>query len=276
MKKVLFLSVLFMLACLIASAQNVAPNQTDSKGLKQGLWEEKTATGISKGQFVNDQKDGNWISYGANGNFSKLEVYSKGMRDGIYIEIDQRGYLVSEMYYKNNLLDGTAKKFFYGTNPASVIEYKEGKMNGKKKVYYENAAGKLTEESSYTNDIKDGPSNFFSSIGDPIAEYMYRNGLLEGIQKTYYPGKKLMNEQEYLHNIEQGLYKEYYENGSVKMEGKYENGLKSGKWSEFGEDGKLKADGMYVNDQKEGKWAEYDATGKAIKYIKYVNGAEKQ
>lgn len=125
MKKVLFLSVLFMFTCFLASAQNAAPNQTDSKGLKQGQWEEKTATGISKGLYLNDKKDGNWISYGANGNFSKLEVFSKGVHDGIVIEIDQRGYLVSEMYYKNDLLDGVAKKFYYGTNPASVIEYKE-------------------------------------------------------------------------------------------------------------------------------------------------------
>ena len=248
----------------------------DSKGQKQGSWEEKTATGISKGQFVDNLKEGNWISYGSNGNFSKLEVYIKGKREGIYIEVDQRGYLVSEMYYKDDMLDGTAKKFFYGTNPASVIEYKAGKINGKKKIYYENAAGKLTEESNFVDDVKDGASNFFSANGDPIAEYIYKNGSLEGIQKSYYQGKKLMSEQEYLHNVEKGSYKEYYENSKVKEEGKYENGKKSGKWTEYSEDGKLKADGMYVNDLKEGKWNEYDDAGKIVRTLKFVGGAEKQ
>jgi uncharacterized protein len=276
MKRILLTSMMFVLVTLFVSAQNATPNQTDSKGLKQGQWEEKTATGISKGIYLNDQKDGNWISYGANGNLMKIEAFSKGLHEGIFVEIDQRGYLVSEMYYENNLLEGTAKKYFYGTNPASVIDYKHGKINGKKKVYYENNAGKLTEESEYVNDVKDGPSNFFAVNGDPIAEFMYKNGLLEGVQKSYYAGKKLLSEQNYVHNVESGLYKEYYENGKTKMEGNYKDGKMDGKWSEYNEDGTLKTDGAYLNGEKEGKWIEYDAQGKPSKVTKYANGVEKK
>lgn len=276
MKRTIVFSVVCLLMSILTFAQPAAPNQTDSKGLKQGRWEEKLPTGIARGNFLNDQKEGTWITYGSNGNLLKIEEYAKGQHEGIVVDIDQRGYLVGESYYKDNLLEGTAKKFFYGTNPASVIDYKQGKINGKKKIYYENAPGKLTEESEFTDDVKNGISNFYSSNGDPIAEYVYRNGLLEGVQKTYYPGKKLMSEQMYEHNVETGLYKEYYENGKVKEEGNYKNGVKDGKWSEYTEEGKLKADGVYVNDQKEGKWSEYDATGKVVKTIKYVNGVEKQ
>jgi len=276
MKKVLLTSIMILLAALFVSAQDATTNQTDAKGLKQGQWEEKTATGISKGLYVNDQKEGNWISYGSNGNLMRIEAFSKGLHEGIFMEIDQRGYLVTEMYYKNNLLEGVAKKYFYGTNPASVIDYKQGKMNGKKKVYYENAAGKLTEESEYTNDIKSGSSNFYAINGDPIAEFIYKDGLLEGVQKSYYPGKKLLSEQNYVHNLESGLYREYYESGKVKTEGNYKDGKMDGKWVENNEDGTLKLDGTYVAGEKDGKWTEHDASGKPVKVTKYVKGVEKK
>jgi len=275
MKKVLLASIMILMAAFFVSAQTATNNQTDSKGLKQGSWEEKTATGISKGVYLNDQKEGNWISYGSNGNLTRIESFARGIRQGIFVEIDQRGYLVSEMYYKDNLLEGTAKKYYYGTNPASLIDYKQGKINGKKKVYYENAAGKLTEESDYVNDIKDGNSNFFAVNGDPIAEFVYKNGLLEGIQKSYYPAKKLLSEQNYIHNIESGLFKEYYESGKVKSEGNYKDGKMDGKWMEYNEDGTLKSDGIYVAGEKEGKWTEYDAQGKPSKVTKFAKGIEK-
>lgn len=276
MNKTLVIAAWLSLSCLLAVAQEIKTNQTDSKGLKQGYWEEKAPTGATKGNYVNDQKDGNWISYGANGNLIRIESYSQGLRNGIYVEIDQRGYLVAEMYYVNDLIEGVAKRFYYGTNPASVIEYRHGKINGKKKVYYENSAGKLTEESDYKDDVKDGRSLFYAINGDPVADYTYKNGSLEGIQKTYYPGKKLMSEQNYVNNVESGIYNEYYENGKMKVQGSYKDGKMDGKWSEFYEDGKLKSEGAYANGSKEGKWSEYDPSGKLLKSSKFVNGVEKQ
>lgn len=275
MKKYLFASVLSFIMVYGLFAQEQKINQTDARGLKQGVWEEKTATGISKGMYLDDMKEGNWIMHGSNGNLTRIESFSKGIRDGIFVEIDQRGYLVSEMYYENNLPEGVAKKFFYGTNPASVIEYKQGKMNGKKKEYYENAAGKLKEESDYRDDVKDGTSTFFAVSGDPIAEYTYKNGSLEGVQKTYYAGKKLMSEQNYVNNIESGFYKEYFESGKIKVETTYKDGLMDGKYVEYDEEGKVKTEGFYLGGEKEGKWTEFDATGKVLKTSKFVKGVEK-
>jgi len=275
MKSLMFFVAMLLLCSVFAYSQTSSINQTDNKGLKQGFWEEKVPNGTMKGKYLNDKKEGNWITYGGNGNFLKLESYSGGLKQGIVVEVDQRGYLVGEMYYTDDLLDGTAKKFYYGTNPASVIDYKKGKINGKKKVYYENAAGKLTEESDYTEDVKDGESKFYSSNGDPIAEYVYRKGALEGIQKSYYPGKKLMSEQNYVKNVESGLYKEYFENGKLKIEGNYKEGKMEGKWVEYFENGVVKSDGSYVNGEKEGKWIEYDEAGKVMSEARYAKGVKK-
>ena len=166
MKKILLACILVIISVTFVLAQTAA-NQTDASGKKQGLWEEKTPAGTSKGTFTDSLKDGCWTFYSADGKLLRIENFNKGMREGIAVEIDQRGYLVSEMYYANDLIEGTAKRFFYGTNPASVIDYVHGKMNGKKKLYYENSAGKLMEESEYKDDIKNGPSNFYTINGDP-------------------------------------------------------------------------------------------------------------
>jgi len=275
MKKILLTTVIVLIACIFAAAQDVTTNKTDSKGHKQGVWEEKTATSTTKGLYQDDKKEGTWITYGSTGFLNRIDEYVKGLHEGISVEIDQRGYLVSEFYYKNDLLEGTEKKYFYGSNPASTIDYKQGKLNGKRRLYYENSAGKLSEESEFKDDIKNGPSNFFTISGDPVAEYNYVNGMLEGIQKTYYPGKKIMSEENYVNNVESGSYKEYYDTGKVKLEGSYRNGKMDGKWTEYDADGKVKTEGSYVNGDKEGKWTEYDAAGKPLKVTKYIKGVEK-
>jgi antitoxin component YwqK of YwqJK toxin-antitoxin module len=153
--------------------------------------------------------------------------------------------------YVNDVLEGTAKRYFYGTNLASVIPYKHGKIDGKKIVYYENSAGKIQEEATFKEDIKDGPSNWYTITGDKVAEYNYTNGKLEGIQRQYYPKSVLMSEQSYIKNIPQGEYKEYSESG------------------------KLKIQGMYLNGEKEGKWNEFDEKGIILKTTRFVKGVEK-
>jgi len=274
MKKILFVCLVMVFSISFVFAQTAA-NKTDTNGKKQGLWEEKTPAGTSKGAFVDNQKDGCWTSYAADGKLLRIDHFNKGRRDGIAVEIDQRGYLVGETYYVNDLIEGTAKKFFYGTNPASIIDYVHGKINGKKKIYYENSAGKLMEESEYKDDIKNGPSNFYLISGDPIAEYNYVNNMLQGLQKSYYPGKKLMSEQEFKDNVENGFSKEYYENGKLKSEGVYVKGVLNGLWKDYHEDGTLKLQGSYVNGVKEGKWQEFDASGKVVKTTTYVKGQVK-
>jgi len=274
MKKVL-LSLLVMVLSIAVIYGQTAINQTDAAGKKQGAWEEKTATGISKGSFVDDQKEGCWTSYANDGKLSRIEHFVKGSHEGIAVDIDQRGYLVSEIYYLNNLIEGTAKRFYYGTNPASTIEYVHGKINGKKKIYYENSAGKIQEESEYKDDVKNGTSNYYTISGDPVAEYNYVNNMLQGVQKSYYAGKKIMSEQEYTDNVENGFTKEYYENGKLKLEGVYVKGVLSGVWKEYDEEGRLKLHGTYVHGEKEGKWQEFDVAGKVIKTTTFVKGQAK-
>lgn len=275
MNRLLFTCLLLVFSVAVVCAQT-AVNQTDANGKKQGPWEEKTQLGSSKGQYVDSQKDGCWTSYSPEGKLMRIENFVMGKRNGICVEIDPRaGYLTSETYYVNDLPEGTAKKYYYGTNPASSIDYSHGKINGKKKIYYENSGGKIQEESEYKDDMKNGISNFYNMNGDLVVEFHYLNNNLDGVQKTYYPGKKLMSEQEFAGNVENGAWREYYENGKLKTEGSYAKGVQSGTWKEYTEDGKLKYQGNYLNGEKEGKWQEFDAAGKVVKTTTFSKGQPK-
>ena len=81
----------------------------------------------------------------------------------------------------------------------TIIEYKNGKRNGKVKEY-----------TTY-----DGKLEF---------EGEYLNGKRNGKGKEYYGNDKLKFEGEYLNGKRNGKGKEYYSNGKLKFEGEYLNG----------------------------------------------------
>jgi len=285
----IFIVLLFPLATLLAqttktvSAPTAAAavkepdtiNKTDAKGMKQRFWEEKTDNSTTKGWYKNNLKEGQWLTYGQNGIITKVENYHKGMKNGTVIEIDQRGYLSGDVTYVNDVLEGTAKRYFYGTNPASVIPYKHGKITGKKVIYYENSAGKMMEESTFKNDIKDGPSNWYTISGDKVAEYNYVNGNLEGVQRQYYPKSVLMSEQNYVKNLAEGEYKEYFDVAKSETPAGSANTVKDTKPADVPVIGKLKIQGTYVKGEKDGKWTEFDENGGILKTTKFLKGVEK-
>jgi antitoxin component YwqK of YwqJK toxin-antitoxin module len=251
-------------------------NKMDAKGKKQGYWEEKLPNSTTtKGWYVNDLLNGQWLTYGQNGIITKVENYNKGKKNGAVIEIDSRGYLSAELYFKNDIPEGTAKRYFYGTNLASVIPYKHGKVDGTKIIYYENSAGKPMEESNFKNDLKEGVSKWYTITGDVVAEYNYSKGNLEGIQKEYYSKGQLKSEQNYINNLPEGEYKEYFEAVKAEPTANEAKPNADNKPAVIPESAKLKIQGNFVKGEKDGKWTEFNEDGAVVKVSKFVNGVEK-
>ena len=117
-------SILFFLTFSVSLlAQTNTLNFTDNNNLKQGYWEENEGNNlINSGIYIDDRRDGNWIMHYKTGMLHKLEHYSKGLKNGISIEMDNRGYFLLEEYYKNNLLDGESVQYKRGGVKKSVTE----------------------------------------------------------------------------------------------------------------------------------------------------------
>jgi hypothetical protein len=97
-----FIAILqFLASCSFSQVNNdgAAINQTDGKDRKQGLWVDTTDNVRSTGFYVNDKKHGSWTTYHNSGIIQFVESYNNGKKEGVFLELDSRGTLVSEQFF---------------------------------------------------------------------------------------------------------------------------------------------------------------------------------
>lgn len=251
MKAILF-SLLIFTASLSFAQQHCSENMKDNDGRKQGLWVDTLGNYTLKGHYVNDLKDGVWISYeSGTEKILKIEEFKAGKKDGVFLEFNKRNNtLASEQYYSNDLPDGKFKLYSVSGMLESISSYKNGELDGLQQKFYENS-NKPSEEANYLKGVKEGLSKWYNQDGKLIAEYNYLNGELNGEQKTYFPDGTLRSVDTYVKNVYEGMSTEYYENGKVKLQGLYKAG------------------------EKDGKWIKCNDSGAVISTIQYKNGVEK-
>lgn len=256
-------------------------NRTDLKNLKQGYWEETNNKLLLKGKYLNNKKDGIWVSYNYKGTVIQIESFKNDKKDGITINIDENGYYKGEENYRNDLLNGASRTYAVGGKLLSEIYYKNGVLNGPKKVYYDNK-DIIQEEANYLNGQRDGISKWYDTDGKLIAEYSYKNGKFEGVNKTYSANGDILLEETYSNNIKNGPYKEYFEMESVEKS-QNETSDAERKGNKENKEVSLKTttaipkvSGNYVNGRKDGKWIEYDNKNAVLKITEYTNGIEKK
>ena len=238
--KIIWSLVLFCLLSSGVSAQvfqiinGDTVNRVDVSGLKQGRW---IVAGQfeARGNYNNGNKEGQWLTYFAGNYLRIVENYEKDKLSGAVLELDRWGRLISERYFTKGILNGLSKTFTSDGFFTSYAEYRDGKLNGVKKTYYENTPDKVMEEAFYKDDQKNGLSKWLTQEGRIVAEYIYVNGLLEGELKTYYPSGKPMLLEHYIKNIRQGESLEYFESGKIQARGLYKDDLKEGEWLGYDE-----------------------------------------
>lgn len=210
MKHLIFIT-LFLFSLMGFSQEKL--NQFDSNGKRHGLW---------RGTY----KESNRIRYEGNFNHGKetgLFKYFDDTKaasviatrdfsqedDSCYaIFYDQKGNKVSEGKLVDKLPEGEWKYYHYqSTQLMSVEFYKNGKLDGMRKVFYND--GTLAEETNFILGIKEGISKMYSEKGQLIESHHYKNGQFEGLA-TYYDGI-----------------------GNKMYEGNYVNGKRVGTWKFF-------------------------------------------
>ena len=225
-------------------------NRTNSEAFKYGYWIEKQGDITSKGEYLLNKKNKNWVSYYPNNIISKIEYYSNGERDGISVQFDRRGKMTLLENYRNGMTHGQTIHYSqFNEAPLSECDYAYGKRNGMFRQYYDN--GKIQEESYFKDDLKNGFSKWFNKNGRLIAVYQYLNGNFDGIQKTFYENDTLQTVYFFKDNKYSGESKEFYRNGKVKVTGKYVLGEKDGPWTEYDELGKVQKVTKFKNGQEQ-------------------------
>ena len=212
-------------------------NKFDAKGNKTGLWKEKKEAFEFEGYYANGLKQGMWTSYFPDGVVQSIDNYVFGKLNGPSIQLKQGGMLKVQSRYKNDILDGLYREF-NGSRADKEMTYKDGKLNGTKKIFYMN--GKVMEEGDFLSNQRNGLTKWFTEEGKISLEYNYIYGSLEGIQKSYYKDGLLNSETTYKNNFMEGQYNEFFEDGkTLKLSGNYSNDKKNGSWKEYDKDGNV-------------------------------------
>ncbi|MBS1616306.1 MAG: toxin-antitoxin system YwqK family antitoxin [Bacteroidetes bacterium] len=194
---------------------------------------------MSEGKTHQGLREGVWTEFWENMLPHTLTSFTKGKKNGTYVELRRTGQVEKLISYTSDLPDGPSRTYFPGANMAEETYYSKGVRSGWYTRWYLN--GPMQEHSNYNHNVHDGKSTFYRENGQKLAEYTYDRGKLEGDAATY------------------------GDNGNVTESGFYSNDQKTGIWKEFYPDGKLKSEGMYQLGEKKGKWKQWDEKGNELR-----------
>lgn len=267
-------------------------NRLDEMGLRQGPWKEFHPNGKVKweGNFVDNQRQGLFKEYDAQGGLKDLVKYDAGVVD---LRAQESQVLdIKRTYHANGKVasmgsysrTGSKEGLFrtYDTNglPAGARIYRadqlvsEGSVNelgaleGVWSEFY--ATGEKRAEGSYKNGRKDGDWSFFHRNGAVEQEGKYLDGLAHGTWRWFYEDGKKHREELYRKGKEDGSSVEYDEDGAVIVQGDYIDGLKDGKW--FYKVGDHQEEGAYKEGLKDGSWVYTYDNGKKNFTGSFING----
>jgi antitoxin component YwqK of YwqJK toxin-antitoxin module len=215
-------SYLFALLALIFSGQDILGqdfNKTDENGKKHGLWKgtyPESKRPRYEGTFEHGKEVGTFNFYDDTKAKSVIATREFNAKDNsAYTTFyDQKKNKVSEGKEVNRLYEGEWKYYHKASKELMSVEnYKNGKLDGKRTVYY--PSKRIAEEMNYKDGVKDGPYKSYSEKGGVVLEEtFYKNGVYEG----------------------PAIYRE--STGKIASQGIYVKGKKKGIWKFFS-DGKL-------------------------------------
>jgi antitoxin component YwqK of YwqJK toxin-antitoxin module len=127
-----------------------------------------------EGFVRNNQKTGQWILYGAEGDIGLINNYVDGKLEGVAMRMTYRNQVDLKSNYHNGVLDGAWVEYKFGKK-IEERTYKNGKLEGSVKVYDERTF-KLKQEAEYKNGLQDGFFRYYDENGNVTLEYQYKNG----------------------------------------------------------------------------------------------------
>jgi antitoxin component YwqK of YwqJK toxin-antitoxin module len=239
--------------------------------------------------YLKNRIEGVVLEYDEEGNVTANTNYLNGLKHGeakvflkdnySFFEKYKEGLLLEAEYLDrygkgvSKILDGNGEKaFFENGSLKKLVEYKEGKIEGKTKVF-EN--GKLLRGYGMKKGKKHGEEVEYYPLKNENVKKMSINwvdGVIQGSVKTWYPNSKLQSQREIFQNKKNGIASAFYKNGEVMLIEEYESDrLIEGSYYKKGDNYPVSK----VLDGN-GKATIYDEDGIFLKSIKYVKGVPRE
>lgn len=207
--------ILFLISTAAFSQET---NKVDAAGKKDGLW---------KGTYAESKRP-------------RYEgTFDHGKETGVFKFFDdtKKGDVLATRDFSAN--DGSSYTVFFDQNKNKVSEGKEiGKAREGEWKYYHKASKVLMAVENYKNGKLEGLKTVYYPNAQVAEEMTYKNGLKEGPYKKIGQDGTLLEESNFVNNEYNGAAVFYDSDKSVASKGKFINGKKAGIW-QFYQKGKL-------------------------------------
>lgn len=259
----------FVLIAIRGNAQpGAAPNKTDEKGRKQGLWQKYYPTDTMQYQasFVDGKPVGEFIRFYEDGSLQGIinytesgveraelfypetgEVMAKGnytdqKRDSIWLFYSEIGVLTSSETYKNGEKNGMNIIYYSDGSVSEKIMFKDDKKNGEWLQFFEDGTPKLSANvvdgikyvGEYVSYFPDGKKYQTGKYVDGLKHSSWYTYLEDGSIDIIYVYRYGKVKETHPQN---GVFDDYYPNDIKRYEYTYKNGKKDGPFKEYYEKG---------------------------------------
>ncbi|NOR75861.1 MAG: hypothetical protein GQ525_11955 [Draconibacterium sp.] len=213
------LAIIFILLPFLSISQI---NQTDSNGLRQGLWKKQQPNGklIYEGNFKDGKPVGEWKRYHPGGRVKAIISYQQNTDSAFTQLFDKYGKKVAEGNYVNQIKEGN---WIYFSKNRKITEehFKLGLKNGVALKYYD--TGELMEETDWVNGMQTGNYKIYYKTGKPYMQCKMKFDQRNGLCLIHTQNGRLEMEANYKNNLRDGEWK-FYDNGQFWYLLKYNEG----------------------------------------------------
>ncbi|MCG8421119.1 MAG: hypothetical protein MJE77_24630 [Proteobacteria bacterium] len=204
---------------------------------------------------------------------------------------------IAEAEFRNNLLHGTAREYFRGTEQRRrELTFKRGVRSGPQRQYY--ASGALERESIYLDGRAHGKTIEYYENGAKRAEAIFERGRAVGRRERWFPTgqrhleivtdqtggrarewysngklKSSISPDEHIEHPPEGLIVEYHRNGAVRSRTHYVGGVKHGPFEVFYSDGNKWETGNFSRGRRHGPHKKWWKNGRLALDSTWADGA---
>lgn len=262
----------------------------------------------SRELYVNDEKEGKSFYYYKNGSVNFETEYSKNKKEGVEIEYDELGKIITISRYRKGIITdqekinrvdkdglkiGVWKTFYDGIRVKTESNFRNNELDGYYKEYDINGKlmltllyreGRLIETVKEDNIISEEKTEYYSD-GIIKSQGLFKKGKAVGLHKTFSKeGKEIIaeifNDDGILiskgvideEGFKTGLWQEFYSYGKLSQKGKYKANKRDGEWVFYNTNGTIEQSGNFKDGFYSDEWTWYYPNGNLWKKEEYLNG----
>ncbi len=196
------------------------------EGIKQGPWKEYYYDGQLKaeGKYDKGKKVGGWKYYYPDGTLEQEGYYNtEGLTEGLWKWYYPSGLLHREENYLNGSADGLSLEYDENGSIVTSGEFIEGNEEGK---WFYNIDGCL-EEGIYRNGLRNGTWSSYYQDGQLRFTGDFIDDNPNGKHVYYWGNGKLREEGRYIMGLKEGDWVKYDPDGTLFIVISYENGIET-------------------------------------------------